>query len=117
MSSPVAAMSGVPITLLDTVTTGTSEVVAPPPSFRHHNFFITTPAGVNAGKVQMEASIDPDYAGTWAAVGAETTVVASATLLISHSGLLDFVRARVTTTISGGAGPSVTVVYEGAKSY
>src|SRR5574340_261806 len=115
MSTVAAAMTGVPITLLDTVTTGTSAAIAIPPSITYHNFNIAAASGVNAGKVQIETANAPDYAGTWAPVGAETSVVAAAELLITYIGLLQFVRARITTTISGGAGPSATVTYVGKK--
>jgi hypothetical protein len=123
MAVVVAAMSGVPVKMQDATTTGNGTVIACPPSFRNHNIMITAAAGVNAGAITVEASNDPADAGTWAAIVADKSVanplsvVAGADLLFSYTGLLNFVRARISTTISGGGTPSVTVTYEGAKSY
>lgn len=118
MASPVAAMSGVPITIQNAATTGNGTVVAPPPSFRNHNFIITAAAGVTAGAIQIETSNDPNDANTWAPLGGgPITVIAGVDILASFSGLLQFVQARISTTISGGGSPSVTVKYNGAKTY
>ncbi len=116
-------MSGVPYDLLVAATTGTSAALAIPPSFRNHNFMLKTLAGSTAGAVTIETANEPDYAGTWAivipdySVANPLTVSGTADLLMSHTGLLNFVRARINTTISGGTSPGVTVTYEGAKSY
>jgi hypothetical protein len=117
-----AAMSGVPIALITALTTGTSSAIAIPSSFRHHNFMITAASGVTSGAVTIETSNDAADSGTWAAIVPDKSVanpltVAVADLLMAYSGLLNFVRARISTTIAGGSGPSVTVTYEGAKSY
>jgi hypothetical protein len=115
-------MSGVPINLLTAATTGTGSAVAIPSSFRHHNFMVTAIIGTTAGAVTIEASNDPADASTWAAIVMDKsvanpiTVSAAADLLMPYSGLLNFVRARVSTTVAGTT-PAVTVVYEGAKSY
>lgn len=114
----VAAMSGVPFKLQDATTTGNGNILALPPSFRNHNIIITAASGVNAGAIQLECSNDPTDAGTWAPIGGgPIPVVASTDILADFTGLFNFIRARISTTISGGAGPSVTVTYEGAKSY
>lgn len=114
----VAAMSGVPFTLQDTKATGNGEVIAPPSSFKNHNFTIKGATGVSAGAIQVEVSNDPSEAGTWSPLTASpTTVVADANILVAYTGLIMFARARISTTISGGGAPSVTVTYEGAKSY
>ena len=123
MGTYTAAMSGVPYILLASKTTGTSESLAIPPSFRHHNFMVTALTGTTSGAVTIETSNTPDDSNTWAAIVPDKsianplTVSAAADLLIAYSGLLNFVRARVSTTIAGGATPGVTVVYNGAKSY
>lgn len=118
MSTIPAAMSGVPYKLQDATTTGNGNVLAIPPSFRNHNFMIKAAAGVSSGAVQIETSNDSDDAGTWAPLTASpTTVVAGVDVLVAYTSLLNFVRARISTTVAGGGAPSVTVVYEGAKSY
>ncbi len=123
MATIVAAMSGVPFKQQDTQATGNGTVLAIPPSFRNHTWIVTAAAGVNAGAVTIETSNDPADAGTWAVVPMANsianpiTVVAGADLMMEHTGLLNFIRARISTTISGGGAPSVTVIYEGAKSY
>ena len=118
MASPVAAMSGVPYTLQAATTTGNGNIVAIPTSFRNHTIIITAAAGVTSGAIQIETANDPNDANTWAPLTASpTTVVAASDVLVEYEGHLNFVRARVTTNISGGGAPSATVVYEGAKNY
>lgn len=118
----IAAMSGVVTPLITALTTGTGAALAIPPSFRNHNFMVTAAAAVTSGAVTIEASNSPDDAGTWAAIVMDKSVanpitVAVADLLMSYTGLLNFVRARINTTIAGGGAPSVTVTYEGSKNY
>lgn len=118
MSSPVAAMSGVPYKLQDAQTTGNGNIIAIPPSFRNHTIIITAASGVTSGAIQIECANDPADAGTWAQIGGgPITVSAGVDLLSQFTGIYNFLRARISTTIAGGAGPSVTVTYEGAKSY
>jgi hypothetical protein len=45
------------------------------------------------------------------------TPLASTDLLVQATGIFEFLRARVATTISGGGAPSVTVTYIGGKSF
>lgn len=112
-----AAMSGVPYNLQDAQTTGNGNVVAPPPSFRNHTLIVSVPAGVTAGAIQPETSNDDSDAGTWAPIGGGPVTVpaASSQLIIEFSGLYRFIRTRITTTISGGGSPSVTVAYLGSR--
>lgn len=123
MATIVAAMSGVPFIQQNAQTTGNGTVLALPPSFRNHTWIITAAAGTTSGAVTIEASNDPNDANTWAivipanSVANPLNVSAGADLMIEHTGLLNFVRARISTTIAGGGAPSVTVIYEGAKSY
>lgn len=117
--TPVAAMSGVPITLQAAgSTTGNGAIIALPPSFRNHTVIITGAAGVTAGAIQIETSNDPTMTNTAAPVGGgPVAVVAGADVVVNFTGLFNFLRARISTTISGGGAPGVQVVYEGAKSY
>lgn len=118
-----AAMSGVPLDLIIAATTGTSAAIALPPSFIHHTIIVKAASGVTAGAVTIETANEPDYAGTWAIVPMENsvanplTVTGGADLMMEHEGRLNFIRARINTTISGGGGPAVTVTYEGGKNY
>lgn len=111
-------MSGVPFKLQDAATTGNGTVIATPMSFRHHNILISAAAGVNAGAIQIETSNDPADAGTWAQVGGgQIAVIASTDIVYNFEGIFSFIRARVSTTISGGGAPSATVQYTGGKSF
>jgi hypothetical protein len=114
-----AAMSGVPYTLQAAQATGNGNALAIPVSFRNHVFQITAAAGVTAGAVQIEGSFDPNDSGTWGLIVAiPTVVIAGADILIQVNAILPpIIRARISTTISGGGSPSVTVIYNGAKSY
>lgn len=108
-----SATTGVPVTLQDAATTGNGREIAVPTSFKNHRFNIKTPAGVTAGKVQCESADIVGYAGTWAAIGAEVTLVAGAELEVRLAGILSAVRCRITTTVSGGGAPSVSATYTG----
>jgi hypothetical protein len=111
--STVAAASGVLTTLQSAVaaTTAASVVVAPPPSFNRHLVIIVGSSGISAGKVKVQAAHADDYAGTWALVGTEQTLIASTALIVSFTGAYPFVRAVVSTTVEGG---TVTAYYYGA---
>ena len=123
MATIVAAMSGVPFAQQLVQSTGNGTILAIPPSFRNHTWIVTGAAGVNAGAVTIETSNDPADANTWAivpmanSIANPLTVTAGVDLMMEHTGILNFIRARISTTISGGGAPSVTVIYEGAKSY
>lgn len=113
----VAAMSGVPVAIQNAQTTGNGDVVCPPPSFRNHTITIFGATGVSAGAIQVETSDDPTFSGTWVPQGTPITVVASAQVDKELVGVFTAIRARISTTISGGGAPSATVKYMGAKSY
>lgn len=116
--STAAAMSGVPYKLQDATTTGNGNVVAPPNTYRNHTLVVSVPAGVTAGAIQPETSNSDTDAGTWAPIGGGPVTVpaASSDLIIEFTGLYKFIRARITTTISGGGSPSVTVEYLGSRA-
>lgn len=98
-------------TLLSAVTTGTGTAVSAARA-DEHAFYITGSGTISAGAVQIETAPTADYSGTWAPLGAPVTVTAACALL-SFSGALDFIRARVTTNIAGGG--SVSVDYNGVE--
>lgn len=112
----VAAMSGVVVAMQAAgATTGSGTVIAPPSSFRNHTILIIGSSGISSGAVQVEAANDPNDANTWAPIGGgPVSAVASADLAVTFTGIFQFLRARISTTIGGG---TVTVNYQGAKSY
>jgi hypothetical protein len=111
----VAAMSGVPYPLQNAQTTGNGDTVACPPSFRNHTFIITGTAGVGAGAIQLESSNSPLDANVWGPLtGAPIVIVAATDIIVEVVGLFNFIRARISTNVTGG---TVTVQYNGAKSY
>ncbi|HEU0179431.1 MAG TPA: hypothetical protein VFV58_34805 [Blastocatellia bacterium] len=98
---------------LDAATTGTGQAIAFN-DCRSINWVIQGNGAVGAGAVVIESSNDPNYAGVWMQVVAPVTVVANAQV----GGKADFppggfVRARVTTTVTGG---TVTVWLNGLKN-
>ncbi len=64
--------------------------------------YIQGSAGITAGAVQPETASEPDYTGTWVAIGAPITVVASSELKVAVDGSLGAVRCRISTAIVGG---------------
>ena len=110
-----AATRGVASTIQDAKTTGNGDVLAIPDSFRNHTLYIKGAADVSAGAIQPESADSYDYAGTWAPIGGGPVSVGNATeVVINFTGVYKFLRARISTTISGGAAPSVTVKYVGS---
>lgn len=104
-----------PETLLSSVTTGTSL----PLTYdqlkycREAAIVITWASGVTGGAVTVESSDDSTYTSTWAslAVVAFNTSAASVPKkdIVQITGVDTNIRARVSTTVSGGSAPSVTV--------
>lgn len=106
-----SSMKGVPTTLQSAATTGNGTALAVNNN-RNHTIMIQGSAGVATGAVQFEASNDPSFTGTWAALGgAPVTVVANAVLTVAVVGVYEFIRARISTAITGG---TVTVDYIGS---
>lgn len=64
--------------------------------------FIVGSAGIASGAVQMEEAHDPNYAGTWAAIGSAVTVAASTVKTVRITGVTGYVRARISTVLAGG---------------
>jgi len=114
MANSISPMSGVEEVIQTNATTGNGVVLAIPNSFRRHNVTIKGSAGVSAGAVQLEASNQYDFAGTWAPIaGSPVSVGDNTELQIAFEGVYNFIRARVSTTIVGG---TVTVSYLGGKA-
>ena len=106
-----AASRGVLITVQNAATTGNGLALAIPSMIKKHTFYIEGSAGVTAGAVQVEASNDPDYTGTWDAQGPPVLVTASTQDTVGCDGVSLALRARISTPIVGG---TVTVTYFGA---
>ena len=108
-----APESGAPYTLQSAATSGNGNAVAPPHSFKYHSIYIEGTSGVGAGAVQVETSLDPNDANTWAPLTTSpTTVIAGGIAIVQVTGIIQILRARISTTVTGG---TVTVNYVGAK--
>jgi lipocalin len=64
-------------------------------------FHVIWSAGVNAGQVKMETAFDVSYTGTWAPI-ATADFVASTVQVVQATGAYRAVRARISTTVTGG---------------
>lgn len=107
----LSALRGSRVTLQSAATTGSGTVIAVPTSARNHKLFIRGSAGIASGAVQPETSSDPAYTGTWGQIGGgPVSLVASTELIVEFSGVYQFIRCRVSTTVVGG---TVTVEYLG----
>lgn len=63
----------------------------------------TSDATVSAGGVTFETSPRSTFAGTWAALAAEVTPVRNAIVQVRVTGSFAWIRARVSTAVTGGA--------------
>ena len=94
---------------LSAVATGTGSVAKLNGEHEHLRVYARWASGVSAGEVTIEEADDPDYAGTWAEVGVLSFVDDGISTLATAAGAMLNVRARITTTVSGGGSPTVTV--------
>jgi hypothetical protein len=94
---------------LNAVATGTGSAVNLGGAMRSLRVYATFSADVSAGEVIVEEAPTTDYAGTWAEIGTLAFVDDGCATLAQAAGGVLAVRARITTTISGGASPTVTV--------
>lgn len=109
--SVTAAPRGTLVNLQTVATTGNGLVLAIPASFKRHTVTIQGSAGVGAGAVQLESADSYNYAGTWNPVGGgPVTVAATTEKVINFEGTYLFIRARISSDITGG---TVTVTYIG----
>jgi hypothetical protein len=95
---------------LNAVATGTGTAVDLGGVMRSLRAYATFAADVSAGVVTIEEAPSTSYAGTWAPIGTLSFVNGGCATLAQAAGGVLAVRARITTTISGGASPTVTVV-------
>jgi ABC-type phosphate/phosphonate transport system substrate-binding protein len=89
-------------TLLSAATTGHGTAVDLGGQTESILVYLEGSSGISAGKVQVETAPTTDYAGTWAAIGSEQTLVASTVLTVAATGPFLAVRARITTDVEGG---------------
>ena len=99
----------------DTVTDETASTAVDVLDFDKLTMLVESATGVTGGVVTFEAARTADYTGTWASLGTATTNAGLATFLVTvdHGDAagppVPFVRARVSTVISGGGSPTVDV--------
>ena len=89
-----------PFTLFDGAVSGVSAVLGVVAA-KAVTLFLTATAGTTGGTVQLETSADPDFQGAWAPLGSPITVVPGVPT-ISESGLLAFIRIRITQPVANG---------------
>lgn len=109
-----SALIGVPFNLQLATTTGNGTVCAVPPAARNHTIYLTCVGTISTGKVKVETAITPDESGTWALLGTEQTLVAGVLTVTVVNTPLKFLRARLSTGITGSGG-SLTANYVGQR--
>lgn len=109
-SPNVQAQTNTPPALsLNAVTTGTGTAISATTAVQV-GWTIIWSAGVGAGEVTIEAANTATYAGTWAVLDVQNFTAAPAansTVMGTYPGPFQFVRARVTSNVTGGT----TTVY------
>jgi len=103
MELPIA--NGFP--LQSAATSGAGQVAELKALARSLVAYITGTGVVSTGAVQLETAPSKDYAGTWAAIGSPVTVVSGTTIAVTSVAPYGYVRARISTAVTGGG--SVTV--------
>ena len=105
-----ALQPGLPVTVLDGVTTGVSAVYAVPVGVQKLTALLTAVGTVSAGKAKIEGSSDPAYSGTWALIDSEQTLLSDTELSVTSTAYYPFVRVRFSTDITGGAALTAVLV-------
>lgn len=82
----------------------------------HH--YIKWATGVTAGTVIVETADDPAYAGTWAPMATVANNGGGTAYedYVYSPGQPKAIRHRISVTVSGGAGPSVSTFLEGTSA-
>ena len=83
-------------------TTGDGQEVNARGETRENTFYVQGSNGVSAGAVQIETASEAGYAGTWAPVGPPVTVPSNAETIMQVTGCFKFLRARISTNLTGG---------------
>lgn len=99
-----AQLNQPPLTSLSGVTTGTGTAITASNSVQV-GWTVIWSAGVSAGEVVIEAANTSNYSGTWSEIDRQNFTAAPAansTIIGTYPGPFQFVRARVTTNVSGG---------------
>lgn len=94
-----------------TALNATSDVLNPADvgNCKEVTFYLVFSAGAAAGAVQIEESAIEGYAGTWAPIGSAVTFGNDVQKTVKASGVNMFVRARISSAITGGTVTIYTV--------
>lgn len=93
-----------PVVSLNAVTTGTGTAVSTSNAIQV-GWTVIWSAGVGAGEVTIEAANSSTYAGTWSTIDVRNFTDApgaNSTVIGTYPGPFQFVRARVTSNVTGG---------------
>ena len=97
--------------LQDAQTTGNGTAVNLDGTQREVTIYLNAVGTVSAGAVQVETADSETYSGTWAPVTASpTTLVTDTTKVVQVTGAMLWIRARISTTITGGAKLTATIL-------
>lgn len=92
-------------TIQDAQTTGNgSELICADLSgVQELSLYIVSNGVITAGAIQIEEAHVTGYSGTWSPIGAVVTPVSNSVKVVSITGVHAFIRARITTTITGSS--------------
>lgn len=105
--------------LNDTVTAQVSSTAVDVLDATSITMVVETAASTSGGVVTLEGAVTSDYSGTWASLGTVTTSAATTAYAVTYdtgdtAGLpMPYVRARISTVISGGSVDVYLIVRKG----
>lgn len=88
--------------LQDAASTGNGTAVDLQCRTRETTVYASWSSGTSAGVVTVETAEDDGYTGTWASLGTISWSAASKQDVMQITGALRAVRARISTTVTGG---------------
>jgi hypothetical protein len=99
---------------LDNVTTGTGAAVPLTQAMnaRRVTAYVAFAPGSTAGVVRLETAHREDYAGVWSTIAdVDNNTLTEDADHITIEGPIGALRGRITTPVSGGGAPGVTVIF------
>jgi len=100
----IAQLTQPPVTSLSAATTGTGTAVSCTNAIQV-GWSVIWSAGVTAGEVTIEAANSATYSGTWAVLDVQNFTdapAANSVMIGTYPGPFQFVRARITSTVTDG---------------
>lgn len=103
---------GVPVTLLDAVTSGIGTAVVVPITSKNQRVHTRGAGTITGGTILIEEAKDPAYTGTWSEIQSITAsdLTGGAETVTHIVGTMNAIRGRISSAILGGGSITMELV-------